>query len=205
MSGFSRNAAVAVLIAAASFTAACSSSGGSESASASASSAAASSTAAPAAPTYSDAQIQSFIAARTDLQAAGASADQGRVSQILQSHNIAPDVYNAIQTRAQTDQTLANRISSAAVGTDFTDAQLQSFIAASVAIDPINRTLATATPEQRTEAATQIRTILQQNNLTFEQYNGIATRAQADTALAARINALAQPAAPADATAPTPQ
>lgn len=200
MSAFSRNAAVAVLIAAASLTAACSSSGGSESASASASAAATAAT--PATPTYSDAQISSFVAARTELQAAGASADQTRVSQILQSHSISPLDYNAIQTRAQTDQTLANRISAAAVGTDFTDVQLRSFIAASIAIDPINRSLATATPEQRTEAATQIRTILQQNNLTFEQYNGIASRAQADTALAARINALAQPAAPADATTP---
>lgn len=197
MSAFSRNAAVAVLIAAASVMAACSSSGGSESASASA----AASATTPAAPTYSDAQISAFVAARTELQAAGANADQTRVSQILQSHNISPLDYNAIQTRAQTDQTLANRISAAAVGTDFTDDQLRSFIAASIAIDPINRSLATATPEQRTEAATQIRTILQQNNLTFEQYNGIASRAQADTALAARINALAQPAAPA-ATSP---
>lgn len=204
MSGFSRNAAVAALFAAVSIVAACSSSGGSDNASESSRSAASSSapTTAATAPTYSDAQISAFVAARTDLQAAGANADQARVSQILQSHNITPTDYNAIQTRSQTDQTLANRISSAAVGTDFTDAQLQSFIAASVAIDPINRTLATATPEQRTEAAMQIRTILQQNNLTFEQYNGIAARAQADTALAARINALAQPAAPADATTP---
>ena len=67
--------------------------------------------------------------------------------------------------------------------------------------DPTNAdALSGETPEQRNEAAIQIRTILQQNNLTFEQYNGIATRAQADTALAARLNALAQPAAPADAT-----
>jgi hypothetical protein len=199
MSGFSRNAAVAVLIAAASIMAACSSSGSSDSASAAPP--AATSTPAQA---YSDAQVQAFVAARTELQAAGANADQARVSQILQSHNITPTDYNAIQTRAQTDQTLANRISAAAVGTDFTDAQLQSFIAASAAIDPINRTLATATPEQRTEAATQIRTILQQNNLTFEQYNGIAARAQADQTLAARINALRAPAAPADATTEQP-
>ena len=201
MSKFSRHAAVAALFAAVSVVAACSSSGGSDSASASARSAASSSGSAPT-QGYSDAQVQSFVAARAEIQALPANAEQSRVSQILQSHNIEPDTYNHIATTAQTDQALANRISAAAVGTTFTDAQLQSFIAASTAIDPINRTLATATPEQRTEAATQIRAILQQNNLTFEQYNGIASRAQADTALAARINALAQPAAPADATTP---
>lgn len=78
----------------------------------------------------------------------------------------------------------------------FTDAQVQSFAAASFEIDPINRQLATATPEQRTQAAEQIRAILTRNNLDGATYNAIATAAQSDQALSARIAAAraAQPA-----------
>jgi hypothetical protein len=155
-----------------------------------------------AAQTYSDAQVQGFVAARQEIQALtpGTTADaqaanQSRISQILQSHNLAPDVYNAIASAAQTDQTLANRIAAASVGTSFTDAQLQAFATASAEIDPITRSLATATPEQRDQAAVQIRAILARNNITFDAYNGIAAQAQSDDQLAARIAALsaAQP------------
>lgn len=73
----------------------------------------------------------------------------------------------------------------------FTDTQLQAFATASVEIDPINRTItANSTADQRTAAATQIRAILQRNNLDQATYNAIASRAQADTVFAARIAAL---------------
>jgi hypothetical protein len=154
------------------------------------------STAAPAQPAspYSDAQVTSFVAARAEIQrltpgqtAEQQNANQQRIGQILAQNNLAPDVYNAIEAASRTDQALANRIAAASVGTAVTDAQLQSFVAASAEIDPLNRQLATATPEQRTQIAMQIRGSLERNNLTIEAYNGIAARAQTDPALGARI------------------
>lgn len=80
-----------------------------------------------------------------------------------------------------------------AAPTTFTDAQLQSFVTASQQIQPLNTQLATATPEQRTALAGQIRAILQANNLDGATYNAIATQAQSDQALAARLAALQTP------------
>jgi len=77
-----------------------------------------------------------------------------------------------------------------AAPTSFTDAQLQSFVTASRQIEPLNRQVQTATPEQRAQLATQIRGILTQNNLDGATYNAIATRAQTDQALATRIATL---------------
>lgn len=76
----------------------------------------------------------------------------------------------------------------------YTDDKLRSFITASTQIEPISRTLATATPEQRTAATNQIRTILQTNNITADEYNAIATQARTDAELSARITALQAPA-----------
>jgi hypothetical protein len=75
--------------------------------------------------------------------------------------------------------------------TTFTDAQLRSFAAATQEINPIAGTLSTATPEQRTSAAEQIRGILARNDLDVETYNAIATQARADPALAERIRSMA--------------
>lgn len=72
----------------------------------------------------------------------------------------------------------------------YTDAQLQSFAAASNEIDPISRSLQGATPEAQAQAATQIRAILQRNNLDGATYNSIAGAAQSDPALAQRIASL---------------
>ena len=58
---------------------------------------------------------------------------------------------------------------------------------AAAQINPIAQGLTTATPEQRTEAATQIRSILTANNLDADTYNAIASQAQTDAALATRI------------------
>lgn len=74
--------------------------------------------------------------------------------------------------------------------TSFTDAQLQSFVTASRQIEPLNRQVQAAAPEQRAQLATQIRAVLTQNNLDGATYNAIATRAQSDQALASRIAAL---------------
>jgi hypothetical protein len=206
MSRFSRFAASAAFISAAALMAGCSSSGDGDSAAASStrSSASAAAAAQPAGATqmYSDAQVQAFVAARSEIQALPPNTDQARIGQILSSHSIAPDIYNAIATRAQTDQTLSNRIAAASVGTEFTDAQLQSFIAASTEINPLSQSLAAAPADQQQVIAAQIRAVLQSHNLSIEAYNGIAAQAQSDPALAARINALAAPAAPADATTP---
>jgi len=143
---------------------------------------------------YSDAQIQAFVAARREIQqltpgqtADQQAANQRRIGEILQQHNLAPDVYNEITARAQTDQALANQIAAASVGTTFTDAQLQAFVAASAEIDPLNRSVATAIEQQRAQIGEQIRAALQRHNLDIETYNGIAARAQTDQALAARV------------------
>jgi hypothetical protein len=151
--------------------------------------------------TYTDMQVQNFVAARNEIAAlpAAQQSDQAQVGAILQRHNLAPDVFNAIQTRSQTDTALANRIAAINVGANFTDAQLQGFVRASAQIDPLNRQLATATGDQRQQIAAQIRTLLEQNNLDLQTYNVIAARSQSDPQLAARLNAIrtaAQPQSP---------
>ena len=73
----------------------------------------------------------------------------------------------------------------------YTDAQLRSFAVAARQIQPLNAQLTSGTPEQRTAATTQVRAILQQNNLDGATYNAIAAKAQSDPAFAARISALA--------------
>jgi hypothetical protein len=157
---------------------------------------------------YSDAQVQAFVAAREEIQrmtpgqtTEQQAANQQRIAQILQQRNLTPDVYNAIEAASRTDQALANRIAAASVGTSFTDAQLQAFVAASAEIDPLNRQLATATAEQRAQIGNQIRAALARNNLDIETYNGIAARAQSDPQLGARIAQLRSAQTPA---APTP-
>jgi hypothetical protein len=92
----------------------------------------------------------------------------------------------------------------AAANATFTDAQVTAFAAASTEIDPISQRLANATEAQRTEGATQIRAILQRHSLDAATYNAIATQAQTDTALQARINA-ARTAAPAATETPSQQ
>lgn len=154
---------------------------------------------------YSDAQIQAFVAARDQIEqlAPGETAEQQaetqqRIGEILQQNNLTPDVYNAIQSSSQTNQALANRIAAASVGTSFTDAQLQSFVAASAEIDPLNRTLAAAPEAERAEIGAQIRAALDRHNLDMETYNGIAARAQTDQQLAQRIAQLRNAAQPTD-------
>jgi biotin synthase-like enzyme len=122
------------------------------------------------------------------------AANQQRISQILQESGMTPDQYNAILSAAQIDQALNNRISVAAVGDSFTDAQLRSFIAASIEIQPINATLASGTDAERAAAAEQIRGILQRNNLNIETYNGIAAQIRSNPELQTRLNTLAQTA-----------
>jgi hypothetical protein len=143
---------------------------------------------------YTDAQVQAFVAARDEIQrltpgqtTEQQAANQQRISEILQRNNLTPDVYNAIEAAARTNQALANRIAAASVGSTFTDAQLQAFVSASAEIDPLNRSLATASAEQRAQIGEQIRNALARYNLDIETYNGIAARAQTDQALAARI------------------
>jgi hypothetical protein len=153
--------------------------------------------AAPSAPTiggFTDAQVQAYVAASGEIDpinsAATTDAERAAAAQqigaILQRHNLAPDVYNSIAAAARTDQALADRIAALRTGS-VTDAQLHAFAAASLEIDPISRAAASAPPEQRQQAATQIRAILARHNLDSETYNGIAARAQTDAALAARI------------------
>lgn len=74
--------------------------------------------------------------------------------------------------------------------TTFTDDQLRSFARAAIEIDPISRTLSTATPEQQATATEQIRAILTRNNLDGATYNAIAAQAQRDPTFAQRIASL---------------
>jgi len=144
---------------------------------------------------YTEAQVSGFVAARdaigrlTPAQTSEQqAANQLQISQILTQNGLTGDQYNAMAAAARTDQALANRIAAASVSdATFTDAQLQAFAQASAEIDPLNRSLATATPEQRSEAAMQIRSVLLRHNIDQATYNGIAARAQTDQALAQRI------------------
>ncbi|MGQ0532489.1 MAG: DUF4168 domain-containing protein [Caulobacteraceae bacterium] len=143
-----------------------------------------------------DAQLRSYVAARAEigpLQAGLASQTpeqqtqtRSQIAAILQRHSVTATQFNDIGRMANEDRTFASRLAALQPNT-FSDATLRAFAAASVEIDPISRSLATATPEQRTQATEQIRQILQRNNLDSATYNAIAARAQADPALAARI------------------
>lgn len=197
MARFTSMAACAALLAGVASMSACASNGGAQT------EASAPAQTAQTAPsnTYSEAQLQSFVAARDAIAqlSPGATAEaqranQVRIGEILQQNNLTPDVYNAIAARAQTDQTLANRIATISVGDEFTDAQLRAFVAAGEEIQPLNEQLQTAPTDQRATIAAQIRAALENNNLTIEQFNGIAAQAQTDPELAARINALRTPA-----------
>jgi hypothetical protein len=83
-----------------------------------------------------------------------------------------------------------------ATPTTFTDAQLRSFAAAAREIQPLNAQMTSGTPEQRTAATTQVRSILQRNNLDGATYNAIAAKAQAEPAFAARIASLSSSSSP---------
>ncbi|GAM97713.1 hypothetical protein U91I_01340 [alpha proteobacterium U9-1i] len=74
----------------------------------------------------------------------------------------------------------------------YTDAQLSAFVAASAEVQPLTESLAGATPEARTATTAQIGAALTRHNISAADYNSIATSAQTDTALAARINTLRQ-------------
>jgi len=78
----------------------------------------------------------------------------------------------------------------------YTDAQLRSFATASRDIQPLQGQLTSGTPEQQAVATTQVRAILQRNNLDGATYNAIATQAHADPAFAARIAALSSSSSP---------
>jgi len=150
--------------------------------------------------TFTDAQLQAYLDAKAQIDPISAKIDglspserqiaTDRIRGILDQHSISADTYNAIATRARTDVALSNRLAGLRPLGEYTDAQLLAFIAASQQIDPISRTLANATPEQRAQATTQIRGILAANNIEASTYNTIAAQAQTNPELAERINAL---------------
>jgi len=87
---------------------------------------------------------------------------------------------------------------------NYSDEQLRAFVAASTEVQPLTESLAAATPSARTAVTAQIGAALERHNISAAAYNDIATRAQADSALAARINTLRQAgeAHPADHATP---
>jgi hypothetical protein len=159
----------------------------------------------PAAGAFTDAELRHFLAARAEIQpltANFASLTPEQRTQVTQQiieiqarHSITPARYDAIARALRTDTALATRVTGLQ---GFSDAQLQAFAQASLEIDPINRTLANADAAQRAQATEQIRQILERHNLDGATYNAIATRAQTDQALAARIAALRAPSAQAE-------
>src|SRR5262249_37190771 len=130
--------------------------------------ASASTTTAPAATTtsgYTDTQLEHYVAARAEITpissglSASATAEQraqatSQINAALARHGLTADMYNTIGERARTDQALSNRIAGLTPAT-YTDAQVSAFARAAAEIDPISRTLPTATPEQQATAATQ--------------------------------------------------
>jgi hypothetical protein len=154
--------------------------------------------------TFSDEQLRGYLAARAEIEPIQARYEamseaeraqaRTQIAAIVERHGLTPVTYDAIARQANADPAFANRLTSLQPDT-FSDANLRAFAAASAEIEPINRTLAAATPEQRTAAAGQIRAILQRHNLDGATYNAIASRAQSDPAFAERLRALrGQPA-----------
>jgi hypothetical protein len=86
----------------------------------------------------------------------------------------------------------------------FTDQQLRSFVEASSEVQPLTEGLASATPDVRQRNTAAISAALQRHGIDAETYNRIATTAQTDTALAARISALQAAQQPQDSTSATP-
>jgi hypothetical protein len=121
--------------------------------------------------------------------AGGASTD---TSASTSSSLTAPPAESSTSTAPQTAQSAAPQTTAPAQPASYTDDQLRHFAAAALEIQPITQQLPTATPEQRTAAADQIRAILTRHNLDGATYNAIASQAQADPAFAARIAALNQ-------------
>ena len=72
----------------------------------------------------------------------------------------------------------------------YTDAQLRAYVAASREVEPISGRIAQMSPQERTQATTQIRTILRRHEITGDQYNAIESQARTDETLAQRIAAL---------------
>lgn len=147
--------------------------------------------------TYTDAQLQAYVAASREIEPISNRIAQmtpeertqatAQITAILRRHDLTGDVYNGIETQARTDDALAQRLAALQLQ-NLSDDMLRRFAAAATEIDPITRGLgADATDAQRAQAATQIRAVLDRHNLTVAAYNAIATRAQADQALAARI------------------
>lgn len=140
------------------------------------------------------APLQASLATQTPEQQAQTSR---QISAVLARHNMAPATFNAIARMANEDREFAARLATAQPDT-FSDQTLNAFAAASIEIDPITQTLATATPEQQAQATEQIRQILARNSIDSATYNAIASRAQADAAFAERIQVLNRQAQAAD-------
>jgi hypothetical protein len=70
-----------------------------------------------------------------------------------------------------------------------TDAELRNFAAARAQIEPLNARPQT-TDAERQAALTEMRAVLQRNNLTGARYNEIVAAVQADPALQQRLAAL---------------
>jgi len=76
----------------------------------------------------------------------------------------------------------------------YSDAQLRAFAKTRAQIQPLQLSqFAAATPTEQTRAAAKINAVLARNGLTREDYDAIATVAQADPQFAARIARLATP------------
>jgi hypothetical protein len=157
------------------------------------------STQTPTAAAYTDAQLRAYVAAKTEIEPLQASLaaqtpeqqaqTRQQIAAILQRNTLTPEQFNGIARMSNEDRTFAARLAALQPDT-FSDETLRAFAAASVEIDPISRTLATQTAEQRAASTEQIRQILQRNNIDSATYNAIAARAQADPALASRIASL---------------
>jgi len=134
----------------------------------------------------------SFLAAAAALVLAGCAGNTG--TDASSTPAAAPAATPAPQAAPAPQQApqAAAPLTPAAPAT-YTDAQLRAFAAASHDIQPLQGQLNSGTPEQRTAATTQVRAILQRNNLDGATYNAIAAQAQSDPAFAARISALAAP------------
>lgn len=106
----------------------------------------------------------------------------------------------ATTTAPAQDAPAAGATAGAATSATVSDAEVDQFATAVVAVDRINKDATVAADAKQTQMASAVTA----SGLTPERFNSIATQMNADTALQAKVGAAIQAKAPAPAAAPAP-
>ena len=106
----------------------------------------------------------------------------------------------ATTTAPAQDAPAAGATAEAQTSATVSDAEVDQFATAVVAVDKINKDTTVAAEAKQTQMASAVTA----SGLTPERFNSIATAMNADTALQAKVGAAIQAKAPAAAAAPAP-